>query len=383
MSWLSDFFDDPDPPPAPDYSPIINAQAEQARYATQLAKEQFEWGKQIYAENKGVTDAINQRFMSSMDEQLGSAREDRERYETTFQPVEDRFVADAEAYDSPERRDLMRGRARAQVAQDFDAQRQNSMRELESFGINPGAVRYAGLDIGVRTAQAATEAAAANQADLQTEDRGLALRREAIALGQRLPGQSQAEYSGAGQAGVSGANTALATTASGANVMGTGSQWFGAGTNTLAQQAATTNTGFQNQLDAYKADAESSSGFGQALGLGLGIAAKKTGFLAGGGAIPMPGMDNGEGMAMDVPEQVPAEASPSGGKAIDDVPARLTPGEFVIPVDVAQWYGEEKLQKLIQKAREAKKGAPAKPQMRQAVPTAPTFNSPSQALPTR
>jgi hypothetical protein len=63
------------------------------------------------------------------------------------------------------------------------------------------------------------------------------------------------------------------------------------------------------------------------------------------------------------------------GKAIDDVPARLTAGEFVIPKDVLSWKGEEFFQKLIEGSRKSKPGAPAQPQ-RGAIPAeAPTFRS--------
>jgi muramidase (phage lysozyme) len=63
---------------------------------------------------------------------------------------------------------------------------------------------------------------------------------------------------------------------------------------------------------------------------------------------------------------VPIAASPSGGKAVDDVPARLTPGEFVVPKDVVAWKGEEHFQKLIQKSREDRPQAPAQPEVKAA-----------------
>src|ERR1700747_3518239 len=60
---------------------------------------------------------------------------------------------------------------------------------------------------------------------------------------------------------------------------------------------------------------------------------------------------------------VPPQASPSGGQAVDDVPADLTAGEFVIPKDVVEWKGMEHFYKLMDQAREgrakAKGGATA------------------------
>lgn len=67
--------------------------------------------------------------------------------------------------------------------------------------------------------------------------------------------------------------------------------------------------------------------------------------------------------------QVPASASPSHGARVDDVRARgpgnapmhLNANEFVIPQDVALWKGQEFFQKMINQARMARQGAPAKP----------------------
>jgi hypothetical protein len=72
---------------------------------------------------------------------------------------------------------------------------------------------------------------------------------------------------------------------------------------------------------------------------------------------------------------IPMNASPTGGKAVDDVPARLTVGEFVIPKDVAAWKGQEHFQKLIQQSRKAAQEAQAKPAVGPAVGGPTTFQS--------
>ena len=82
-------------------------------------------------------------------------------------------------------------------------------------------------------------------------------------------------------------------------------------------------------------------------------------FAAQGGAIPGPG------------QAVPDAASPSGGGATDDVNAKLTAGEFVLPEDVTRWIGEKKLQDMILKARDEKAGAKAKPTKGEAIPSGP------------
>jgi hypothetical protein len=375
MSWMSDFFsDEPEhATPDPRYDALIQISQQQAQQDFELKREQFDWAKSAYAENKGVSDDIVTRSLDAQDEQFANAREDRDAYDSTFRPLENSLAQEAQDYASEGRKDLNRGRASAQVAQNFDAQRQNTMRELEGYGINPGAVRYAGLDSAWRAGQAAAQAAAANQADQQTEQIGRDLRTQAIQVGQTDASRALQETQLGLSAGSTASNTQLATTQSGANTMGTGLQWAGAG-NTAINTANTALTD-QNKvaLEQQKLDQENTSGFGEALGLAAGIGAKKY-FSAEGGAIP------------ENPNMVPPSASPSGGKAIDDVEARLSPGEFVIPEFAARWYGEKFLQNLVTKAEVAVKGEddgePAKPEMKQALPAPPTYQSPgARALP--
>jgi hypothetical protein len=46
------------------------------------------------------------------------------------------------------------------------------------------------------------------------------------------------------------------------------------------------------------------------------------------------------------------QMSPSGGQVPDDVDAKLTVGEFVMPLDVVRWRGKQYFYKEIDKARE-------------------------------
>jgi hypothetical protein len=48
---------------------------------------------------------------------------------------------------------------------------------------------------------------------------------------------------------------------------------------------------------------------------------------------------------------VPDEISKSGGGKVDDVPANLTSGEFIIPRDIVEWKGQEFFYKLMAATR--------------------------------
>lgn len=354
-----------DPPDPPDYSGIANASEKAAEYSFQLGKDQLAWAKEQYANDRVIAGKVIDAALERQKLNDQYARDDRQRYETIYQPLEDKLSSEALSYATPERMDLDAARAQADVAQQFDASRRRALENLQGFGIDPSSLRYAALDRGANVQQAAAEAAAGTQARQQTEALGRALRSEAINVGRGYPGQIAGTYGTALQSGNQGVNSALATTASGANTMGTGLQWQGAGNDSLGTWGNALNSGYQNQLSSWQAAQNASSGIGGLLGTGLGIAAS---FMEEGGQVTSGG-------------NVPPEASPSTGKAIDDVPARLTAGEFVIPKDAVSWYGERHFQKLIETARKEKDQAPAKPEYALAPPEKPTFQSRPTALP--
>jgi len=81
---------------------------------------------------------------------------------------------------------------------------------------------------------------------------------------------------------------------------------------------------------------------------------------AQGGAIPAerrpPRYAYDGGGAIDLQDGgiAPAEASPSGGNATDDIDAKVTAHEFVVPQDVALFKGQEFFYKLMDKSRQTR-----------------------------
>lgn len=324
-----------DPPPPPDYSGIAKASEKQSELSYKLAQEQFAWAKETYANDKVTTERVVDSFLTSMDLNNEAAATDRERYEQIFQPLEDDLAADALDYASEERRQAEIGRAKAGVAQQFDQAREAAQKDLESYGINPSSTRYAALDIGIRTQQAAAAAGAANQASQQVDNTGRALRSEAINIGRGYPGQVAGTYATGQNAGTGAIDGNLNTTQSGAATMGTAPQYMQAGNQALSTWGNTLNAGYQNQIAGYNAQQKSSSGIGSVLGMAGGIVGKAYLGLDEGGVVP---------------EQV----SPSRGAIPDDVPAKLTAGEFVMPDDAVRWHGEKAMYAMIDKARKEK-----------------------------
>lgn len=343
-------------PPPPDYTPMANASKEAAEINAGVAREQLAMYRDQAEKDRAFNSGIAGRLQETQDFADQASREDRARYKDVYQPLENQMIADAKSYNSGERQDRDVGRAQAGVAQQFNAQRNNATQRLAAFGVNPNSLKYAALDIGMGAQEAATKASAANQAYITDEAMGRALNSEAINVGRGLPGQSVGFGQLGIQAGNSAANTALATTQTGASTMGSPVQYGGLQAQNISGWGNALHMGYQDQMAQFNANNQS-SGWGSVLGAGLGIAAQK---LAGGGSVAPDG-DMTPGGA------IPVQASPSRGNVTDDVPAQLTVGEFVLPKDVMSWKGEEWAQKEIQKARQAKQGAVAKP----AVGTAP------------
>lgn len=336
-------------PPPPDLSGVVNAYKEASAMGFQLGRDQLAWAKEQYANTKATTDKVVDALLDSQGENDQRSREYYQRYKDVFQPAQDRYLADAENYDTSQRRDANIGQAQSAVARNYDAARDAATRQLEGFGVNPAATRYAALDLATRVNQARDMAAAGTQAARDTEATGYALRTNAINMGNGLPGQSNAA-SGTGNSAAQGAGgTANQTLSTGSGAMTAPSAYTGQGISAIGGWGNTVNQSYQNSLDYTKANNAASSGWGSALGAAVGLGAKIYGF-AEGGAVP----DTSGGA-------IPMSASPSGGAQVDDVPAQLNAGEFVLPKDVVAWIGEKQLQATIQKARTEKQGAAAKP----------------------
>jgi hypothetical protein len=299
----------------PDYaeSPILR---EIAQYSRSMAPQVYQWGMDQYNKNQGNIDTMMRNAMT---------------------------------YASPQRIAAEMGRAEAGVMQGAEAGRQNAIRDLQSFGIDPSSGRYAALDKANQVMAGASAAGAGN------------VQREATtAAGAQMQAAAQ---------GLSEQNYQLGYGASNAmnQLLGT------------AMQLKYPPLGTTQQQTSQSTDTSTGSGFNIG-GIGQGGGA---GGAGGGGAKPATHMVQwgNPGMAA-TPAQAPwhevawakggpvgyqaggatdddattggfvsNELSPSDGSQTDDVQARLNAGEFVIPKDVAQWKGQEFFYKLMAQAR--------------------------------
>jgi hypothetical protein len=325
-----------DPPAPPDLTPSAQASEEIARINQQTAREQLQWARDQDANNRAILERVLGTQLPIMEQTFDDAQVDRARYEGVFQPIEDNLIDEFQTYDTPERMATERGRAMADVSSAFETQRKNAAARLESFGIDPSQTRSQALDIGMRTAQAAAQAGAADAATQRVENTGRALRAEAINIGRGMPSQVAASYGQSIAAGNSGIGNANSTTANSANLASSSLGFSGQALQGYNQGANIRTQGHQNAMASWQAQADQQAG-----------ALNAVSSLVGGVA----------GMMMEkggpVTEKGALPVSPVPGST-DRKPALLTPGEYVVPDDVVRFKGEEFFEKLISKSRENK-----------------------------
>jgi hypothetical protein len=160
------------------------------------------------------------------------------------------FVDEATAYDTPERRAEAAAKARADVQTAAAAERGATERRMASVGIAPDSGRFAGIQraVGLGTGLASVDAQ--NRARQGVEDRGLALKKDAITA-------------------TSGANRDFMAST---DIVGRG---FGGATSAQTQSAGTLQNQYNSQLNVWKAEqdmaAENAAGIGKFVGTGLGL----------------------------------------------------------------------------------------------------------------
>lgn len=226
----------------------------------QIASEQF-------AEKKL---AMGQQYQDHMMERAavtdGWAAEDRSRYTDTFVPLQDDWIAQANAYASPERKAMAANEAVTDVRQQFALGRQQMGRQQAAQGVRPGSGRSNASANRAQTTEALAAAGAGNAARRSTEATGRNLKATAINMGAGLavnPGTSMGMGNASASTGlganVAGINGAANSTMNGARVAMSGQNGMMNGLNMQ----------YQNQVRAYEA---SNAAFGDLMNAGGQVA---------------------------------------------------------------------------------------------------------------
>ncbi len=246
-------------------APDMTAQNTIAASQAALSAEQLAWAKEIYAASApdraaatARANAVSDAQLESMNTQTALAKDYADYAKTTFRPLETGIVADAAAYDTPERREQAAGEAIAAVGTQAAGARESIAREAMARGVDPNSGNFAMSQgvMGVRTG--AAKAGAANAARTQVETLGAAKKMDAASLGRGLA-SSQATSAGialsAGDRSTANAQVPLTATSTGAQLMQAGyagaQQGLGNAASTygaVANSGATDNSGMWGAL---------------------------------------------------------------------------------------------------------------------------------------
>lgn len=262
------------PAPDPNIGKAALANAQLGQEWLEFAKEQFDVANVRQADLDELTKRIGEQQLATQDEANRWAREDRQRYEKVFRPIEDQFVERATTWDSPERQAQAAAEARADVLKSAEMQRMDTERQMSSMGVNPASGRFAGVQRAGELGTALLAAGAQNNARNQVRREGMAMLADAANMGRGLPSQA----AGAAGLGLTAGNSALGG-ASNANAQfmnstGIVGQGYHGAMSGYANQANILNQKYQSQLQSWAANQQAAAqgigGLFGALGTGIG-----------------------------------------------------------------------------------------------------------------
>lgn len=212
----------------PDNSGLNAAALKQA----ELSSEQLDFVKKIYGDSAPDRAEASQTARTTSALQMEAARkqmaltDDYANYQkTTYRPLEQGIVADAQAYDTPERREAEAAKSAATVEQSLATQQGIASRNQERSGVMPGSGKALAMQNSFNVNAASMEAAAQNNSRTQVETMGVARKADAANLGRNLA-SNQATSAGValsqGNSAVVNGQVPLNVAQSGANMMNGG-----------------------------------------------------------------------------------------------------------------------------------------------------------------
>jgi hypothetical protein len=238
-----------DAPDPVDYTPLANASKESAEIMAKLGREQLDFSKQQYEENKPVLQQIADSQLALQDETLKQGKDYYDYQVSQQRPVEEALNADAMQAGSEAAQEAAAGKAAADVRQGTTQQQNQLLRQAMRYGLSPK--KMAAMAGGAAAQSGLAEASAANTAREKEKTLGYAKKMDVAGLYRGLTGASQGAYGIALNAGNSaGANTmapgqsAQAGMAAGASTTGQGRSLYQQGLGSILNaQVGMANSG--------------------------------------------------------------------------------------------------------------------------------------------
>lgn len=178
------------------------AQSAAAGGQLQLGKDQLDFNKQVYADGtparvaaQGTAQKAAESQLAGMDFATDQAKKDQAYREGTFQPLEKGVVADAQAYDTPEKEAAAAQSAQSDVNRAASAGNAALERDLGRSGVAPGSAKAMSLMQDATINQAAASAGAGTTAARNVQQQGYARKMDAASLGRNLPANQATQQS--------------------------------------------------------------------------------------------------------------------------------------------------------------------------------------------
>ncbi|CAJ0860512.1 hypothetical protein AMST5_01309 [freshwater sediment metagenome] len=177
------------------FAAMQQAQAAQAQTQLgqdwlQFAKEQTAIGNERQTKLDALTEKVTTQQLESAKTANQWATEDRARYKSVFQPLQDKFIDKANNWDSADAQAKAASEVRADVMNNAAAQKAAGDRAMAARGINPASGAYAGVERAQATHTALGAAGAENTARNQLRTQAVGLQGDALNIGNGLPSQA-------------------------------------------------------------------------------------------------------------------------------------------------------------------------------------------------
>lgn len=278
-------------PQAPNTSANSAASSQIGQIAQNAGQNQLNWATGQVGTNSATNAGVQASLTPQVGTDVNANAAGAAQYGNTLGGLNQQLQT-AQNYGSVAGQNQAAANAQASTGAAYDAARQNNMRQLGSYGVDPSQMKSGALNLNANLAQAGAVGNAGYQAGQQRQLTGMGL--VSNALNQSLMGSQVGQGYGAG------------ANATGQSVAGIGNSTLGANSAALTAPSTMLNTGlsgnstasnimnstFGSQLNSYGA---SQSGANALMG-GLGTAAGIAMMAADGGAIPGRRFDNGGGV---------------------------------------------------------------------------------------
>lgn len=249
----------------PDTSGMNQAAVDSAK----VSADTLAWYKEKDAADKPMRDKLANKAYEVADQQLASSKAsdalaaDYSDYnKTTFRPLEQGIVADAQNYDTPEKRQAAADAAMADTNMAFGAANKATAQQLAANGIDPGSTRAMSVMEGQGVNQATANAGAAFKARKGVESVGHAMQMDAASLGRNLPSAQATAAQNAIQAG----NSSVSNTGAPLTASNQGAAAMNHGFNTALQGNQIAGNLYGQQAQIQNTAATANNGLWQAAG---------------------------------------------------------------------------------------------------------------------